>query len=160
MRSHLHRGVVSAQALVYVAGAVFRPGVYRLAPGSRVGDAIARAGGLRPDADPVAVNLAAHVADGDEIAVARVGETIRATGKRTQTRRAKTRSLNNPPSPVALNAANAETLAGVPGIGPTIAARIVSIRNAEGAFTNYDELLDVAGMTAARLDRARPYLTI
>ena len=52
----------------------------------------------------------------------------------------------------------AAELAAVPGIGRAIAARIVELREREGSFTSLDELLDVAGMTASRLERARPYL--
>ncbi|HEY4440568.1 MAG TPA: SLBB domain-containing protein, partial [Candidatus Elarobacter sp.] len=59
----------TATPVVYVAGEVRRPGVYPLRAGARVGDAVAAAGGVRPGADPIAVNLAAHVADGDEIVV-------------------------------------------------------------------------------------------
>ena len=58
-----------ARAVVYVTGAIVRPGVYSLDAGARLGDALARAGGGRPDADLVAVNLAAHLRDGDEIVV-------------------------------------------------------------------------------------------
>ena len=63
-----------AQLLVYVAGAVVHPGVYALASDARARDALAKAGGATHDADLVAVNLAAHVADGDELAVPRQGE--------------------------------------------------------------------------------------
>ncbi|MDP9110995.1 MAG: SLBB domain-containing protein, partial [Candidatus Eremiobacteraeota bacterium] len=59
---------------MYVAGAVAHPGLYRLPAGSRVGDAVALAGGLAAGADAVAVNLAARISDGDEVAVFHVGE--------------------------------------------------------------------------------------
>jgi competence protein ComEA len=60
--------------VVYVAGAVVRPGLYRLPPAARTADAVRAAGGLQPEADPVAVNLAAPVSDGEEIAVPRRGD--------------------------------------------------------------------------------------
>ena len=63
-----------------------------------------------------------------------------------------------PEGSVDVNAADAAELAAVPGIGRAIAARIVELREREGAFTSLDELLDVAGMTQTRLERARPYL--
>ena len=71
-----------AQTLVYVAGAVVHPGVYALAGDARARDALAKAGGATRDADLVAVNLAARVADGDEIAVPRYGEETPATAAR------------------------------------------------------------------------------
>ncbi|HXP92145.1 MAG TPA: SLBB domain-containing protein [Candidatus Binatia bacterium] len=61
------------RAVVYVAGHVAHPGLYTLSAGARVDDAIRAAGGIARDADPVAVNLAEHVADGEEIAVPEVG---------------------------------------------------------------------------------------
>jgi competence protein ComEA len=64
------------RAVVYVAGAVPRPGVYTLASDARVRDAVALAGGMRPNADPVAVNLAAHLRDGDEVVVPVRGEPV------------------------------------------------------------------------------------
>lgn len=144
-------------AVVYVAGAVARPGLYRLATGARADDAVRLAGGMRPGADPVAVNLAARVADGDEIVVPRVGETTpRPRGRTPRSRRMPTPA----PASVGLNDAGADALARVPGLGPALAARIVAFRQTNGAFANLDELLDVSGMTPARLDRAAPYLQL
>ncbi len=144
-------------AVVYVAGAVARPGLYRLAPGARADDAVRLAGGMRPGADPVAVNLAARIADGDEIVVPRIGEaTPRPRGRTPRSRRAATPA----PASVGLNDAGADALARVPGLGPALAARIVAFRATNGAFANLDELLDVNGMTPARLDRAAPFLRL
>jgi competence protein ComEA len=61
---------------------------------------------------------------------------------------------------VDVNSASAQALASVPGLGAMIAARIVAIREQDGAFTTFDELLDVAGMTESRLARAQPYLRL
>jgi competence protein ComEA len=144
--------------VVYVAGAVRRPGLYRLADGARIDDAIRAAGGERSDADPAAVNLAAHTNDGDEIYVPVVGEATPAT--RAARTRAPRKRASKPHAIVNVNTASADLLASVPGIGSTIAARIVQIRDADGAFTTFDELLDVAGITQSRLDRARPYLRL
>jgi competence protein ComEA len=144
-------------AIVYVVGAVVRPGLYRIPEGARVDDAVRAAGGLAPGADPSGVNLAAHAGDGDEIFVPLLGESSRSTSpaKRTRTPRARTTKTH---TIVDVNTASAEALASVPGLGATVAARIVEIRERDGAFTTYDELLDVAGMTQSRLDRALPFL--
>jgi len=144
-------------AVVYVAGAVARPGLYRLAAGARADDAVRLAGGMRAGADPVAVNLAARVADGDEIVVPLIGEaTPHPRGRSPRPRRAPTPA----PASVELNDAGVDALARVPGLGPALAARIVAFRATNGAFANLDELLDVNGMTPARLDRAAPFLQL
>lgn len=112
---------------------------------------------MGPGADPVAVNLAARVADGDEIVVPRIGEaTPRPRGRTPRSRRVPTPA----PASVGLNDADAAALARVPGLGPALAARIVAFRETNGPFANLDELLDVNGMTPARLDRASAYLDL
>lgn len=154
--------------MVYVAGAVRHPGLYRVAGGERVADEIARAGGLETSADAAAVNLAAHPSDGDEIYVPVQGELVsraalgsrssRGAGLRRRQTRSRAAAAQIPLQSVDVNRDDAATLALVPGIGPTIAARIVALREREGAFASLDELLDVAGMTQSKLDRARTYL--
>jgi competence protein ComEA len=161
--AHGRRGALRSQAqapssdvVVYVAGAVRQPGLYRLGPGDRYDRAVALVGGLRSDAQPGGVNLAQRAADGDEIYVAAAGEA--APRAHPAARAARRRSSPPPEGSVDVNAASADRLAAVPGIGRAIAARIVELRAREGDFASLDELLDVAGMTASRLDRARPYL--
>jgi competence protein ComEA len=171
------RTTASAASVVYVAGAVARPGLYALRDGARAADAVARAGGLRTDADSASVNLAQRVSDGDEVDVAALGERparsrSRPSGSRfRRSRSAHTRSGRSrrdddaapsndasTESAVDVNAADAAALSAVPGIGRSIAGRIVELRERTGPFATLDELLDVAGMTQSRLERARPYL--
>jgi competence protein ComEA len=145
------------RAVVYVVGAVVRPGLYSIAENARIDDAVRAAGGFRAGADPAGVNLAAHASDGDEIDVPLLGESARPTSftkrpRTPRTRVAKTHAI------VDVNTASVDALASVPGIGATVAARIVEIRERDGAFTSFDELLDVAGVTQSRLDRALPFL--
>ena len=153
-------------ATVYVAGAVRRPGLYRVRFGDRAANAVAQAGGVTAAADAAGVNLAAHVADGDEIYVPTFGESApRATSIRRhragRSHRDRTRTdASLPPASVDVNLADATALAAVPGIGTAIAGRIVEMRALSGSFASFDELLDVAGMTQTRLDRARPFLTL
>ena len=163
--------------MVYVAGAVARPGLYALRDGARAADAVARAGGLRSDADSASVNLAQRVSDGDEVEVAVRGERParsipRTSGSRfhhsrsvhARSRRSRRDDAVQPSdavstdSAVDVNAADASSLSAVPGIGRAIAGRIVELRERTGPFATLDELLDVAGMTQSRLERARPYL--
>jgi competence protein ComEA len=165
------------QTLVYVAGAVMHPGVYALSGDARAQDALAKAGGPARDADLVTVNLAAHVADGDEIAVPHQGEarpasTARSAHRRTPSsgaRRARRRPRRNVAADggiltnaqtVDLNTADARTLAELPGIGETLAERIVEFRTLNGPFASVDGLADVAGITPQRLDTLTPLLSI
>ncbi len=155
----------AAHALVYVAGEVVRPGVYPVAPDARVGDAVERAGGLRPAADPSAVNFAAHVSDGDEILVTARGAAEAPHARRHRAHGAHRRSSRHPrrtpdteSASVDINAADAAALANVPGIGPGLAERIVAFRTVNGPFTSPDELLDVSGITDRRLEAMLPYV--
>jgi competence protein ComEA len=156
-RGHAGRvGPREDELVVYVAGAVKRPGLYHLRSGDRNAQAVALAGGLNGTADAGAVNLAQRANDGDEIYVPAQGETLHARSVRRSGRR---HSATAPPSgSVDVNQSDAVELAAVPGIGHAIALRIVELRRRAGNFASLDELLDVAGMTQTRLERARPYL--
>ncbi len=146
----------TAPIAVHVAGAVTKPGLYFLHPGSRVQDAINAAGGLAPDADTDAVNLAAVLADGMRIYVPR---------RSTATPPRPLISTGMPPSttPLAsidLNSADAQQLQSLPGIGPKLAQRIVEYRQKHGAFHQIDDLLKVKGIGESLLEKIKPYLTI
>jgi competence protein ComEA len=142
--------------VVYVAGAVRTPGLYHLHGGDRAARAVALAGGFGASADAAAVNLAARPSDGDEIYVPVAGETAHA---RPSTHRSGRHARATPaPGSVDVNRAGAGALAAVPGIGRAVAERILQVREREGGFSSLDQLLDVAGMTQTRLERARPYL--
>jgi competence protein ComEA len=152
-RHDSRRHSASESVVVYVAGAVVRPGLYRLTSGERAARAVALAGGMASKADAAGVNLAQRAQDGDEIYVPALGE------KHSGTHRRSRHSSSPPPEgSVDINSADARELARVPGIGRSVAARIVELRYREGSFASLDELLDVAGMTQSRLERARPYL--
>lgn len=148
-----YRSTISGDLVVYVAGAVERPGLYHLHLGDRYARAVELAGGLSPQADAAAVNLAQPATDGDEVDVPVAGQASHAHSRARSRRR-------RPPAPVSvdINAANAAELGGVPGIGHAVAERVIALRDREGPFASLDELLDVAGMTQSRLERARPYL--
>ena len=124
--------------VVDVAGAVRRPGLYRLSPGTRIADALSHAGGPTPKADVNLVNLAAPLADGEQVVVPVRGAAAAAGGA-------------SPAAPIDLNSASAEQLDALPGIGPATAAKIVAFRQAHGPFRSVDELDGVPGIGAARI---------
>ena len=133
----------SAQVVVDVVGAVRRPGVYRLTHGDRVEEAVARAGGLTRRADPAAVNLAAPIADGEQIVVASRGPAGAGT--------ASAAGGGAPGAPVSLSSATAEQLDALPGVGPVTAQKIIEYRQQHGAFTSVDELDAIPGIGPSRL---------
>ena len=113
----------SAAATVHVAGAVRRPGVYRLRPGERVDDAVRRAGGATGRADLGAVNLAAKVEDGRQILVP---ERAPATPEASAS--AEPAGPAAPGTPLNLNTATLEQLDTLPGVGPATAEKILAYR--------------------------------
>jgi competence protein ComEA len=136
----------SARLLVVdVVGAVRRPGLVRLREGARVADAIARAGGLARRAARAGVNLAAPVADGQQVLVPERGATGAAAAD----------AGSAPPTasagPVSLSSATAEQLDALPGVGPVTAQKIVAYRQQHGAFRSVDELDAIPGIGPARI---------
>ena len=141
------------ELVVHVAGAVLQPGLYRLAEGSRVNDAIAEAGGARPKAALDLVNLAAPVADGQQVVVP-VRGSASATGSPGALEPVAAGGM------VHLNSATIEQLDELPGVGPVTAQQILDFRTANGAFRSVDELDAVPGIGPARLEQLRPLVDL
>jgi competence protein ComEA len=141
-------GAAAARLLVVdVVGAVHRPGLVRLPEGSRVADAIARAGGLRRGAERAGVNFAAPVSDGQQVVVPQRGAAV-AAGAGAGAAAAST-------GPVSLNSATAEQLDTLPGVGPVTAEKIVAYRQQHGAFRSIDELDAISGIGPSRIANLR-----
>jgi competence protein ComEA len=139
-------GLSSSRVVVDVVGAVRRPGLYRLPQRARIADAVARAGGTTAKADLAQVNLAAPVADGEQIVVPRQGiaaPTSAAT------------AAGSSSAPVQLSTATLEQLDSLPGVGPVTAQKILDYRQEHGAFHSVDELDAVPGIGPKRLDQLR-----
>jgi competence protein ComEA len=133
------------QLIVDVTGAVRRPGLVHLAQGTRVADALAAAGGATAKADTGLVNLAAPLADGEQVVVPSRG----AAGA------AAPAGPDAPPAPVNLNTATVEQLDALPGIGPATAAKIVDFRQEHGFFHSVEELDAVPGIGPARIEQLK-----
>ncbi len=149
----------STAVVAHVAGAVVRPGIVNIPTGARIADALAAAGGPRPDADLDQVNLAAKVGDGDRVYVPRRGEAVQAassgagvaSGAGTGTAK---------PGPVDLNTAGPEQLDALPGVGPATAKAIVEYRARHGRFRAVDDLLGVPGIGPAKLATLKPLVRV
>ena len=149
----------NARIYVHVAGAVRRPGLMTMSAGSRVADALQRAGGPDRRADLTAINLAAQLADGQQIVVPRAGAA-----------QAGAAPAGSPPSAgsapggavtgVHLSTATVEQLDGVDGIGPTLAQRIIEYRDTHGGFRSLAELAQVDGIGEKRLATLREALQL
>lgn len=132
----------TSRAVVYVSGAVRRPGVYRLPAWARLDLAVRRAGGARGSADLGAVNLAAKVADGQQVVVpARVagGAAAGAGGAADD-------------APVSLNTATAEQLETLEGVGPATAEKILAWRTQHGGFRSVEDLKQIGGIGPKRFE--------
>ncbi len=147
----------SSALLVHVAGAVALPGVHELPAGSRVVDALAVAGGLAPGADAGRLNLAAPVSDGERVYVLHQGEVAPPPVAGAPSGGAADGGSGGP---VDLNTADEAALDALPGVGPATAAAIVAHRDQIGRFTSVDQLLDVRGIGAAKLDALRDLVVV
>jgi competence protein ComEA len=136
-----------ALLVVDVVGAVRRAGLYRLPKGARVADAVARAGGATRRADLALINLAAPLADGEQVVVP-------ARGRSTAAGATPAASAGGT-APVQLSTATLEQLDALPGIGPVTAQKILDYRQAHGAFSSVEELDAIPGIGPARLDQLK-----
>ena len=141
-----------ATVTVDVAGKVRRPGIAVLDAGARVVDALEAAGGIRPGADAVGLNLARVLVDGEQILVGVPAPPGVAAG---------VVPTGEPPTAlVNLNTADETQLDTLPEVGPVTAASILAWRSEHGGFTSVDELLEVDGIGEATLARIAPHVTV
>jgi len=141
---------------VHVLGAVTRPGLYTLADGARVVDAIGAAGGMTDDADQSGVNLARQLSDGEQLIVPRVGDpaAVPAAGDGASGGSAL------PGGKVNLNTATDEQLETLPRVGPAMAAKIIAWRTENGRFTSVDDLMNVSGIGEKTFDGLKDQVTV
>ncbi|HET7454434.1 MAG TPA: ComEA family DNA-binding protein [Solirubrobacterales bacterium] len=140
-------GGESGDLVVDVTGAVRRPGVYRMPAGSRVDDAVTRAGGPTAKAELEAVNLAARLADGQQVVVPEllpVGAAASAAAAED--------------GPISLGTATVEQLEEIDGIGPVTAGDIVDFRDEHGGLSSVDQLNQVPGIGPATMAALRERL--
>jgi len=147
----------TAIVVVDVEGQVARPGVVRIASGSRVVDAVAAAGGASPGADLTALNLARVVIDGERLVVPAPGEPPAAGPVPGAGRPAAGEPSG---APLDLNSADLAALDALPGIGPVLAQRVLDWRAAHGRFTDVDELGEVSGIGDTLLGRLRDLVRV
>lgn len=143
--------VVPAQLVVHLSGEVIMPGVYYLPVGARIDDALKAAGGATVDGDIQRLNLAARLADGQQIVVPRRIIPMLIT---TSTAASPT------PGPLNLNVASVAELDRLPGVGPVTAQRIVAYREQHGPFTAVDQLRQANLVSAATFEKIKELLAV
>jgi competence protein ComEA len=136
----------TTEVVVHVLGAVREPGLFTLPTGSRVADAVDAAGGARNDKALASVNLARILVDGEQVVLDTSGNTSASAAAQSTL--------------ISLNQADAAALETLPGVGPVIAARIVTWRTTNGPFRTIDELGEVAGIGDAILTQVRPLVRL
>ena len=163
-----------ATITVYVSGAVAMPDVYTLAAGARVQDAISAAGGALIQADLDGLNLAQRLADEAHVTIGRRDEGTKSS---VQQPAAGIEAMPNAPAagqsgsqaagpeptpsaPIDINTATAAQLEALPGVGPSLAARIVADRQKYGPYRSIEDLTRVTGIKEGILSKIRPYVTV
>jgi competence protein ComEA len=139
----------AGDVVVDVTGAVADPGVYRLPAGSRVNDALKRAGGADPKAQLEAVNLAARLADGQQVVVPERGPGGAPAGAA---------GASAEDGPISLGTATVEQLDTIDGIGPVTAEGIVEFREEHGGLSSVDQLDQISGIGPATMEALRSRL--
>ncbi len=169
----------TSMVYVHVAGAVAAPGVFSLADGSRVFEAIEAAGGANEDADLRELNLAAKVADGQKLvipafvpptpvptAIAVTPEpeeappVVASAPAPTPTRRPATQAAAAPGGKVNLNTGSQRALESLPGIGPVTAKKIIDYRQANGRITSAEQLRDAKVINNSMYEKIKDLVTV
>ncbi len=154
-------GAAVPRIVVHVAGAVRHPGVYELADGARVHDAIEAAGGTLASAAADALNLARIVGDGERLYIPTSDEVDAGTGEGSASSAGGGASASTAGGSalVDINRADAAALERLPGIGSATAAKIVDDREKNGPFKTVDDLARVSGIGAKKIEALRDLAT-
>ncbi len=137
-----------APLAVHVSGAVRTPGLYQLSPGARVNDAIRAAGGATADGDVQRLNLAARIADGQQVIVPERRDPVAVASPPTVRPR------------ISVNTASVAELDTLPGLGPVMAQRIVAYREQHGPFSSLDQLRDAKLVNASTFDKIKDLIAL
>lgn len=152
----------SAKLVVYVCGQVAQPGVYEFSPGSRIGDAIERAGGFGPEAVTDALNLAQSLQDEQQVYVPSKDESqpIEAAAQGGSIGPADDANAGRSDGLVNINTASTAELVSLPGIGEATAAKIVASRESEGPFQTVEDLKRVSGIGEKKYDALKDLICV
>lgn len=154
--SSVSSGPAGPLLVVDVAGKVRRPGVYRLPSGARVDDAVRAAGGLLAGVDPVSVNLARKLADGEQVVIGPAASAVAGAAPGL----APIGPGSAPTGTLDLNTATVAQLDALPGVGPVLAQHILDWRTEHGRFDSVDQLNGVTGIGDSKFADLKPLVTV
>jgi competence protein ComEA len=140
--------------MIHISGAVQKPGIYSLQPGSRLNDAINLSGGFTSEADIAKTNLALHLQDGQKIHVPAEGETAILENQYSLG------GIEGIDQPIDLNLADEDELMKLPGIGLTRAAEIIAYRKNNGPFDKIEDIQKVPGIGPVMFDNIKDWITV
>jgi competence protein ComEA len=140
--------------IVYITGAVPRPGVYALPKNARVQDAISAAGGFLAEAEKSQINLAAILEDGEKLDIPFLEGASPVLATPVPDVVTSTTELIN------LNTASGAELEALPGIGPTTAQKIIEFREQNGPFLNAEDIINVSGIGPGTYERIKDLITV
>ncbi len=146
---------VPQSIFVDISGAVNNPGLYELSEGSRINDVLNAAGGVTDKADLDRINRALILCDAQKIYISTIGENINENFNAVNSV-----SYMIDDSKVNINTATSVELESIPGIGPSIASRIIAFRDTNGPFQSINDIIDIRGIGEKTLDSIREYITI
>lgn len=149
-----------ASILVDVRGAVNKPGVYALAVGSRVQDALALAGDVLATADTRNLNLARKLNDGEQVYVPLQGEVIATPPPAAKSGSTQATTLKAPTGKVNINTASLAELDTLPGIGASLGQRIIDYRTQNGDFKKIEDLKKVRGIGDALFEQIKELIVV
>lgn len=158
--------VQTDRCYVHVVGAVKKPGVYELASGARVDDAVKAAGGLTNNAEARAVNLAQRVSDGEQVFVPEKGERAQQASSSSGLHDAANSAASTPgAAPAAggkvnINTATEQELVALPGVGDATASKIVASRESAGPFASPEDIMRVSGIGAKKYEAIADLITV
>ena len=149
---------------IYITGEVINPGVYELAVDSRIEDAISIAGGITPNANLHDVNLAFILEDAMKIYIPNTAEEVDAasiisTGSSDMSKSISNESTSKS-SKININKASSSELEKIPGVGPSIAQKIITYREENGKFSSIDDLKNVSGIGSKKFESIKDYITV
>lgn len=143
--------------IVDIGGQVKAPGVYKLKKGSRINDVIQKAGGISEKGDVNKINRAEEISDGEKIYIPAYGEEVNESAGNLVT---DYRDVREDKIVVNINKATAVELEKIPGVGPSMAKKIIEHRVSNGKFHSVEDLKNVSGIGDKTFDKMRPYVTI
>ena len=144
---------INADIYVDIGGCVYNPGVYKVKSGTRLFQVIEKAGGLTEDADTDSINQAEEIYDGQKILIYSRSDNYTGTLSENIQQESSTGKIN-------INYATSLELQEIPGVGPSIAQKIIEYREANGRFKSIEDIMNISGIGEKTFQSLKDYITV